>query len=121
MKNFIKILVAASAMVPALLSSTPAVADGQPPTLTITTDWGMAFQSEYNELYDDTSAEMHGAGGLIATVRRTRSNHSLFADGHVLTMAGKDVVDMDPASVFRGKAIFPPAEVVWSHDPALVP
>ena len=45
----------------------------------------------------------------------------LFVTGHVLTMAGKDVVEMDPASVFRGRAIFPPTEVVWSHDPALVP
>jgi len=72
-----------------------------------------AFQSVYTGAPKASASEFtgrHGYGGNI-----------LFADGHVITMAGKDVVDMDPASVFRGKAIFPPAEVVWSHDPALVP
>ena len=52
----------------------------------------------------------HNHGGNIA-----------FADGHVRTLAGKEVVEMDATSVFRGRAIFPPGEVVWRHDPALVP
>jgi prepilin-type processing-associated H-X9-DG protein/prepilin-type N-terminal cleavage/methylation domain-containing protein len=52
----------------------------------------------------------HNHGGNIA-----------FADGHVRTMAGKDVVEMNPTSVHRGRAIFPPVEVVWRHDPSLVP
>ena len=45
----------------------------------------------------------------------------LFVTGHVLTVPGKDVVDMDPASVFRGRAIFPAGEVVWCYDPSAVP
>jgi len=61
-----------------------------------------AFASQFPGRYD-------GAGNI------------LFVAGHVLTMAGKDVVEMDPASVFRGRAIFPPTELVWCHDPALVP
>jgi prepilin-type N-terminal cleavage/methylation domain-containing protein/prepilin-type processing-associated H-X9-DG protein len=52
----------------------------------------------------------HNHGGNIA-----------FVDGHVRTLAGKEVVEMNPASVHRGRAIFPPVEVVWRHDPALVP
>jgi len=44
-----------------------------------------------------------------------------FVDGHVATLPGKEVVEMDPSSVFCGRAIFPPKEVVWRHDPALVP
>ena len=53
--------------------------------------------------------------------RHNRAGNILFASGHVLTMAGKDVVDMDPNSSLRGRAIFPPGEVIWCHDPALVP
>jgi len=53
--------------------------------------------------------------------RHNRTGNILFAAGHVRTMAVKDVVEMDPNSVFRGQAIFPPTEVIWCHDPALVP
>ncbi len=53
--------------------------------------------------------------------RHNRGGNILFVDGHVLTLAGKQVVEMNPTSVFRGRAIYPPVEVVWRHDPALVP
>jgi prepilin-type N-terminal cleavage/methylation domain-containing protein len=52
--------------------------------------------------------------------RHNRGGNILFAAGHVLTMPGKDVVDMNAGSVNRGRAIFP-GEVIWRHDPALVP
>jgi prepilin-type processing-associated H-X9-DG protein/prepilin-type N-terminal cleavage/methylation domain-containing protein len=55
-------------------------------------------------------AGRHNGGGNIA-----------FVDGHVATLPGRDVVEMDPASLFRGRGIFPPAEVVWCPDPAWVP
>ena len=53
--------------------------------------------------------------------RHSGAGNILFVAGHVLTMRGKDVVEMDPNSVFRGRAIFPPTEVIWCQDPALVP
>lgn len=53
--------------------------------------------------------------------RHNNSGNIAFVDGHVATLAGKDVVEMNPASVFRGRAIYPPGEVIWRHDPALVP
>jgi len=53
--------------------------------------------------------------------RHNRSGNLVFADGHALTLQGTKVVDMDPASAFRGSAIYPPVEVVWRQDPSLVP
>jgi prepilin-type processing-associated H-X9-DG protein len=53
--------------------------------------------------------------------RHNRGGNIAFADGHVATLPGTDVVDMNPASAFRGRAIYPPGEVIWRHDPALVP
>ena len=53
--------------------------------------------------------------------RHNRAGNILFVAGHVLTMPGKDVVEMNPNSPFRGRAIFPPAEVIWCPDPAMVP
>jgi len=53
--------------------------------------------------------------------RHNGSGNILFADGHVVTLLGKLVVDMNPSSLFRGRGIFPPTEVVWARDPALVP
>jgi prepilin-type N-terminal cleavage/methylation domain-containing protein/prepilin-type processing-associated H-X9-DG protein len=52
--------------------------------------------------------------------RHNRGGNILFVDAHVLTLPGKNVVDMDATSVNRGRAIFP-GEVIWRHDPALVP
>jgi len=53
--------------------------------------------------------------------RHNQGGNIGFADGHVRTLRGKDVVDMNPTSVYRGRAIFPPGEVVWRDDPRLVP
>jgi prepilin-type N-terminal cleavage/methylation domain-containing protein/prepilin-type processing-associated H-X9-DG protein len=53
--------------------------------------------------------------------RHHRGGNIVFADGHVRTFAGKDIVDMNPASLNCGRAIYPPTEVIWCHDPALVP
>jgi prepilin-type processing-associated H-X9-DG protein len=53
--------------------------------------------------------------------RHNRGGNIAFVDGHVATLTGAEVVDMNPASVFRGRGIYPPGEVIWRHDPALVP
>jgi prepilin-type N-terminal cleavage/methylation domain-containing protein len=53
--------------------------------------------------------------------RHNRAGNIAFAAGNVTTLRGEVVVDMDPASVNRGRAIYPPGEVIWRHDPALVP
>ncbi|MCI0748578.1 MAG: prepilin-type N-terminal cleavage/methylation domain-containing protein [Verrucomicrobia subdivision 3 bacterium] len=51
----------------------------------------------------------HNGGGNIA-----------FAEGHVETVRGADVVEMEPGPHY-GKAIHPPRKIVWCPDPALVP
>jgi prepilin-type processing-associated H-X9-DG protein/prepilin-type N-terminal cleavage/methylation domain-containing protein len=53
--------------------------------------------------------------------RHNRGGNIAFADGHVQTVPGKDVVEMDPASVYCGRAIYPPREVIWCPNPAAVP
>lgn len=53
--------------------------------------------------------------------RHKSAGNIVFVGGHVLTLRGHAVVDMDPNSAFRGGAIFPPGEVVWCADPATVP
>ena len=53
--------------------------------------------------------------------RHIGGGNILFVDGHVVWLKGKEVVEMNPTSVFRGRGIFPPTEVVWRHDPGLVP
>jgi len=53
--------------------------------------------------------------------RHRRAGNIGFAAGNVMTLRGEVVVDMDPSSVNRGRAIYPPGEVIWRHDPALVP
>ena len=53
--------------------------------------------------------------------RHSGAGNILFVAGHVTTLAGRDVVDMDPTSVNRGGAIYPPTKVIWRHDPDLVP
>ena len=53
--------------------------------------------------------------------RHNRGGNIAFADGHVQTLPGKDVVEMDPANTFYGRAIYPPREVIWCRDPSSVP
>ena len=52
----------------------------------------------------------HNGGGNIA-----------FFDGHVATLQGDKVVQMDASSPHRGAAVHPPIDVIWRHDPALAP
>jgi len=52
--------------------------------------------------------------------RHNRGGNIAFADGHVKTLPASDVVQMDPGPHY-GKAIHPPAEVVWCANPAMVP
>jgi len=70
------------------------------------------FQSAYTGQPKTFASQFSG--------RHNGAGNILFVAGHVLTMAGKDVVDMDADSVHRGRAIYP-GEVIWRHDPALVP
>jgi prepilin-type N-terminal cleavage/methylation domain-containing protein len=53
--------------------------------------------------------------------RHNQAGNILFVAGHVLTMRGSAVVEMNPSSAHRGGGIFPPAEVVWCSDPSAVP
>jgi prepilin-type N-terminal cleavage/methylation domain-containing protein len=53
--------------------------------------------------------------------RHNKAGNILFAAGNVATLTGREVVDLDPDSPRRGAGIFPPTQVVWRHDPALVP
>ncbi len=71
-----------------------------------------AEQQDYTGQPKTSAAQFpgrHNNGGNIA-----------FAAGHVQTVRGKDVVEMEPGP-HRGKAIHPPREIVWCTDPALVP
>jgi|SRR5436190_2599094 len=53
--------------------------------------------------------------------RHNNAGNILFAAGNVATFHARDVVDMDPNSPRRGGGIFPPTDVIWRHDPSLVP
>jgi len=53
--------------------------------------------------------------------RHNRGGNIAFADGHVQTLQGKDVVEMDSGSAFYGFAIYPPREVIWCRDREAVP
>jgi hypothetical protein len=52
--------------------------------------------------------------------RHKSAGNILFVSGRVRTMPCKDVVQTDPGSIYRGRAVYP-GEVIWRHDPALVP
>ena len=70
------------------------------------------FQSVYNgepKAFANRFPARHGQAGNI-----------LFVTGRVQTMPCREVVDTDPASIYRGRALFP-GEVIWRHDPGLVP
>jgi prepilin-type N-terminal cleavage/methylation domain-containing protein len=53
--------------------------------------------------------------------RHRNAGNILFAAGNAATLRTRDVIDMDPNSYRSGGGIFPPKEVIWRHDPALVP
>src|SRR5688500_17767831 len=57
----------------------------------------------------DFAARHHGSGNILS------------AAGTVSTLHPRQVVDIDPNSPRRGGGLFPPSEVIWRHDPALVP
>jgi prepilin-type N-terminal cleavage/methylation domain-containing protein len=52
--------------------------------------------------------------------RHNRAGNIVFASGQVQTVRGMDVVEMQPGPHY-GKAIYPPREIVWCPDPAMVP
>lgn len=53
--------------------------------------------------------------------RHNSAGNILFAAGNVATMRVTDVLDLDPNSPRRGGGKFPPKDVIWRHDPNLVP
>jgi len=55
------------------------------------------------------------------SARHGRAGNILFAAGNVDAVRVEKVVDMDPNSPRRGGAIYPPKDVIWRHDPELVP
>jgi len=72
-----------------------------------------AFQPLYRGAPKACASEFPG--------RHNRGGNIAFADGHVQTLPGKDVVEMDPANTFYGRAIYPPREVIWCPNPSAVP
>ena len=52
------------------------------------------------------------------SARHGNSGNLVMADGHAASFRARKVVDMNPASPYYGKSIWPPVEVVWSSDPA---
>ena len=70
------------------------------------------FQSAYTgqpKVFANQFPARHKLGGNIASVT-----------GRVRTIPCRDVVDTDPASINRGRALYP-GEVIWRHAPELVP
>jgi hypothetical protein len=55
------------------------------------------------------------------SARHNGAGNILFAAGNVSTLQTRNVVDLDPKSPRRGGGIFPPKDVIWRHDPDLVP
>lgn len=53
--------------------------------------------------------------------RHNGSGNILFAAGNAGSFSGRAVVDTNPNSPRRGGGIFPPAPVIWRHDPVLLP
>jgi prepilin-type processing-associated H-X9-DG protein len=53
--------------------------------------------------------------------RHNRGGNIAFADGHVRTLPGNDVVEMNPTNPNCGGAIHPPREVIWCSDPTAPP
>jgi prepilin-type N-terminal cleavage/methylation domain-containing protein len=111
--------------------STAPSADAAPPTLKMAQikapertvlflDCGVAYESKFNE-YQESFTGQPKAFATQFSVRHRRAGNILFVAGHVSTLKGNAVVDVDPNSAFRGASIYPPAEVVWRHDPELVP
>lgn len=65
-----------------------------------------------------------GQPKAFATEFKARHNgggNIVFAGGNIATLSARRVIDMDPNSPRRGGGIFPARDVVWRHDPALVP
>lgn len=83
-------------------------------------DSGVAGEKRVSEFQPPYSGQPKAyATGFAA--RHHGSGNILFAAGNVSTLHPRQVVDMDPNSPRRGGGLFPPSEVIWRHDPALVP
>ncbi|HEY9173204.1 MAG TPA: type II secretion system protein [Verrucomicrobiae bacterium] len=53
--------------------------------------------------------------------RHNNSGNLVFTDGHAETLKGSQVVDTQPGSPNRGKAMLPQVRLVWTVDPAANP
>jgi hypothetical protein len=83
-------------------------------------DAGVAGEERLSEFQPPYSGQPKAYATEFAG-RHNKAGNILFAAGNVSTLAARDVLDLDPNSPRRGGGIFPPKEVIWRHDPALVP
>lgn len=83
-------------------------------------DAGVAGEGKASEFQPFYTGQPKASASEFSA-RHNGSGNILFAAGNVATFKTRDVVDLDPNSPRRGSGIFPPSEVIWRHDPSLVP
>jgi prepilin-type N-terminal cleavage/methylation domain-containing protein len=83
-------------------------------------DSGVAGEKRTSEFQPPYSGQPK-AYATEFSARHNRRGNILFAAGNVSTLQARDVLDLDPNSPRHGGGIFPPKEVIWRHDPSLVP
>jgi len=83
-------------------------------------DAGVAGEKRMSDLQPPYSGQPKAyATEFIA--RHNGAGNILFAAGNVSTLPIRSVIDLDPNSPRAGGGIFPPRDVIWRHDPQLVP
>jgi prepilin-type N-terminal cleavage/methylation domain-containing protein len=83
-------------------------------------DAGVAGEQRLSEYQPPYSGQPKAYATEFAG-RHNKAGNILFAAGNVSTLPAHDVLDLDPTSPRRGGGFFPPKEVIWRHDPAMVP
>ena len=83
-------------------------------------DAGVAGEKRHSEFQPPYSGQPKAYATEFAG-RHNNGGNMLVAGGNVATFQPRQIIDLDPNSPRRGGGIFPPAEVIWRHDPSLVP
>jgi len=75
------------------------------------------LQARVHENQSLFNGQPHAFANRFAT-RHERQGNLVFADGHADHLKGNHVVETNPQSVNRGKAIMPQTSIVWTLDPS---